>query len=273
MSIYVKSLASGSSGNAILVRAGGTTLLIDAGFTGKELARRLRALGVFPGDLAAILVTHEHSDHIGGAAGLSRLYKAPVVANRATLGTLRVARTVTRTLPTGETMRIGTIAVTSFSTPHDARDPVGYTLEHEGWRMFVATDLGFDAPELDAHIAASDLIVLEANHDVETLRANDRYPWHLKNRILGDKGHLSNTQTARLLDRALAREPGRRRWLWLAHLSEENNTPVKARTQVELRLDLAKPMRERNLHIEVARRDVPSVEWHSHALSQQLALF
>jgi len=272
MSIHVKALASGSSGNAFLVRAGETTLLFDAGLSGKELEKRLRAHGIAPGGLDAILVSHEHSDHILGAATLARLYRAPIVANRATLARLKVAttRVTTEELPTGVTRRLGRVAVTTFPVPHDAREPVGFAIEYDGWRMCLATDIGFDAPELEPHIAAADLVVLEANHDVETLRTGP-YPWPLKSRILGNGGHLSNDQSARLLERAFARVPRRRRWLWLAHLSQDNNTPRKARDQVVLRLDLASCLRD--VTIDVARRDVPSAEWHSGLLAQQLSLF
>ena len=269
--IHVKALASGSSGNALLVRAGPVAVLIDAGLPGRQLAALLRAHGVLPGGLAAILVSHEHSDHVAGAATLSRLYGAPIVANSATLSSLKLsARVTTQTLPTGATQRFGGLAVGTFAVPHDARDPVGFNLEYEGWHMCHLTDVGYDAPELEPHIAAADLIVLEANHDVETLRSS-AYPWPLKNRILGRGGHLSNDQTARLLERSLRRVPRRRRWLWLAHLSQENNTPRKARDQVGLRLDLAQCIAD--VSIDVARRDAPSASWYSALLARQQALF
>lgn len=271
MSIYVKALASGSSGNAVLVRAGDAAVLIDAGLPGRRLAALLRAHDVRPGHLAAILPSHEHSDHIAGIATLAKLYRAPIVANRATLGAIAAPPHVaTLTLPTGTTHRAGALAITTFPVPHDARDPVGFALEYEGWRMCMATDVGYDTPELEPHLAAADLVILEANHDLETLHAG-AYPWTLKQRILGNGGHLSNDQCGRLLERAFARAPRRKRWLWLAHLSQDNNTPRKARDQVALRLDLAKflPLTD----IDVARRDVPSAEWHSALLARQLSLF
>ena len=271
MSIYVKALASGSSGNALLLRAGETAVLIDAGLPGRHLASLLRAHGVQPGGLAAILVSHEHSDHISGACALARLYRAPIVANRATLAAIAApSRVATTVLPTGETRLFGALEVSTFPVPHDAREPVGFAIAHEGWRMCMATDVGFDAPEIEPYIAAADLVVLEANHDVETLRMG-AYPWPLKNRILGNGGHLSNDQSGRLLERAFARAPRRRRWLWLAHLSEENNTPRKARQQIELRLDLAGNLPHTD--VSIALRGVPSAEWHSELLAQQLALF
>lgn len=271
MSIYVKALASGSSGNAMLVRAGGASVLIDAGLPARRLSLLLRAHKVQPGDLAAILISHEHSDHISGAVALSRLYKAPLVANQATLAALYArSRVVSSVLPTGGTRQFGRLTITTFPIPHDAREPVGFALECDGWRMCMATDVGYDCPELEPYLAAADLVVLEANHDVETLRMGT-YPWPLKNRILGNGGHLSNDQSGRLLERAFARGARRRRWLWLAHLSEDNNTPRKAREQISLRLDLAGDLP--HTQIEVALRDVPSAEWHSDLLSHQLALF
>ena len=271
MSIYVKALASGSSGNALLVRAGDAALLIDAGLPGRRLATLLRAHGVQPGHLAAILPSHEHSDHISGIVALARLYRAPIIANAATLAAIRAPLSVTtQVLPTGATHRAGALTITTFPTPHDARESVGFALEYEGWRMCMATDVGYDAPELEPHIAAADLVVLEANHDVETLHAGT-YPWPLKRRILGNGGHLSNDQCGRLLDRAFARAPRRNRWLWLAHLSEDNNTPRKAREQVALRLDLAGLLP--HTEIDVAKRELPSAEWHSGLLARQLSLF
>jgi len=270
MAITVRALSSGSSGNAVLVRAGETALLIDAGRSARTLAKHLHDHGVRPGQLAGILITHEHSDHISGAAALARLYNAPIIANKSTLAAIDAPRAATIILPTGGTHIVGSVAISSFAVPHDAREPVGYALAYEGWRMCMATDVGYDCPDIEPHIAAADLVVLEANHDTETLRSGP-YPWPLKNRILGNGGHLSNDQTARLLERAFRRAPQRKRWLWLAHLSEENNTPRKAREQVGLRLDLAGSMR--GLEIDVARRDAPSAAWHSHAMAQQLALF
>ena len=271
MSIYVRALASGSSGNALLVRAGDVALLIDAGLPGRRLAALLRSHNVRPGGLAGIMVSHEHADHISGAAALARLYRAPIVANHATLAQLQASPHVaTSALPTGATRRFGNLEVSTFPVPHDARDPVGFALAYEGWRMCIATDVGYDCPELEPHIAAADLVVLEANHDVETLRTGS-YPWPLKHRILGNGGHLSNDQAGRLLERAFTRAPRRRRWVWLAHLSAENNTPRKAHEQIALRLDLAGLLPQADL--SVARRDVPSAEWHSSQLARQLALF
>lgn len=271
MSIAVKALASGSSGNAMLVRAGTSTLLLDAGLPARQLAGYLVQHGVRPGQLDAIFISHEHSDHISGAAALARLYQAPLIANRATLSSFKIgARVQTMVLPTGGTHRLGALQVTTFPIPHDAVEPVGFLLESEGWRMCMATDVGFDAPELEPHLATAELVVLEANHDVQTLRLGS-YPWPLKNRILGNGGHLSNDQSARLLERAFARQPKKRRWLWLAHLSEDNNTPRKAREQVSLRLDLAGLLPTEQ--IQVAERYKPSADWHSDMLAHQLSLF
>lgn len=271
MSIYVKALASGSSGNAVLVRAGAVALLIDAGLPGRTLTRLLRAHDVRPGSLAGILISHEHSDHIAGAVALARAYRAPIVANTPTLAAIGApAAVATTALPTGATHHVGALEVTTFPIPHDARDPVGFSLAYEGWRMCMATDVGYDCADLEPHIAEADLVVLEANHDVETLRSGT-YPWPLKNRILGRGGHLSNDQSGHLLERAFGRTPRRQRWLWLAHLSQDNNTPRKARTQVELRLDLAGFLTHTT--VDVARRDVPSAEWHSAMMTHQLALF
>jgi phosphoribosyl 1,2-cyclic phosphodiesterase len=271
MSIYVKALASGSSGNALLLRAGHATILFDAGLPGRRLAALLRSHRVVPGELDGILLSHEHSDHVLGATALARAYRAPLIANHGTLRAVRLSpRVQAVTLPTGTTQRFGALSITTFPVPHDAHDPVGFAVEYEGWHMFLATDVGYDCPDLEPHLAAADLVVLEANHDVQTLRQG-AYPWPLKNRILGNGGHLSNDQTGLLLERSFARVPSRQRWLWLAHLSEENNTPHKAKRQVELRLDLSGNLKQ--TQIEVALRDIPSAEWDSQRLAHQLTLF
>src|SRR2546423_13945782 len=157
------------------------------------------------------MVSHEHADHVCGGAALARLYRAPFVANPVTLARITASPHVaTSALPTGATRCFGKLEVSTFPVPHDAREPVGFARAYEGWRMCIATDVGYDCPELEPHIAAADLVVLAANHDVETLRMGS-YPWPLKHRILGNGGHLSNDQAGAFLARAFPRGPRRAR--------------------------------------------------------------
>ncbi len=228
----VRSLASGSSGNALLVQVGRCAVLVDAGRPLGRLEAALRELDVSPGQLGAIFLTHEHSDHVASAEALGRAYGAPVVANAPTLLAAGVAGGASQVLATGQTFHIHGIEVTSFAVSHDGAEPVGYILRAEGWTVAVATDLGCAPPSVVAQLRGADVVVLEANHDVEML-ANGPYPPFLKARILGPSGHLSNDQAA---ETALEVVSGRSQWLWLAHLSAKNNRPALARLAVEGRL-------------------------------------
>jgi phosphoribosyl 1,2-cyclic phosphodiesterase len=230
--VRIRSLASGSSGNALVVQVGRRAVLVDAGGALRRLAAGLREMGVAPGALAAIFVTHEHADHIAQAEALAREYDAPVVANAATLLAAGFAPAVGQVLGTGATLDLRGLEVTSFAVPHDGVEPAGYVLRADGWTVAVATDLGSAPPAVLDRLRTADVVVLESNHDVELLRAGP-YPAFLKARILGPTGHLSNEQAA---DAALAAVSGRSQWLWLAHLSAQNNRPSIARGAVVAKL-------------------------------------
>ena len=227
--LEVRTLASGSSGNCLLVRGGGTSVLVDAGISCRRIVNALRELGVEPGELAGVLITHEHADHIAGLATLTKQYRLPVYASRGTGWELcrRIAfvEEVLRPFEPGEAFQAGALEAASFPTPHDAAQSVGYVLSHGGKRAAVATDLGHVTPEVAQAVRGADLLVCEANHDVEWVRSNGRYPYPLKARILGERGHLSNEAGAELAWTAV--ESGARTVV-LAHLSHENNTPARA---------------------------------------------
>ncbi len=222
-------LYSGSSGNSSLIIAGKNKMLIDAGMTGKAITSALNELNVVPGEISAILVTHDHIDHIKGVGVLSRRYDLPIYANAGTWEAMRgiigeISQKNTRIFNTNEDFYIGDVNITPFKTPHDARESVGFTLTHIGRKLLYATDIGCVRDELLENANGSNLAFIEANHDIKMLKCGP-YPYQLKQRILSDKGHLSNDNCAKLLIKLHAL--GIRAAI-LAHLSSENNTPELA---------------------------------------------
>jgi len=228
--LRVTVLASGSAGNAVLLESNGDRVLVDAGLSAEAIERALAAVGVRPEMLGAILLTHEHDDHARGAGPIGRTAGVPVLANAATLEAAGKALTgaTLRAFETGRPFEIGRFEVTAFPVPHDAAEPVGFTIAAGARRVAVATDLGSAGETLDGHFAGADLVVLESNYDLGLLHVSG-YPWFLKNRILSGRGHLSNDDAARALARTAA---GRRRMICLAHLSEVNNLAALARDTV-----------------------------------------
>ena len=223
------SLYSGSSGNSIFLSVGSTKLLIDAGLSAKRIIEALVTIGENPAELSAVLISHEHSDHIKGAGILSRKFNIPIYANENTwegripmIGPVNLANRVY--FNTGTQFQIGDIAINAFPIPHDACEPVGYNFFAENKKVTIATDIGHISLDLLNCLEASDLLLLESNHDVEMLRIGP-YPWHLKKRIAGDNGHLSNEAAGKVI--AYMAEKGTKRFL-LGHLSRENNFPELA---------------------------------------------
>ncbi|HZI94269.1 MAG TPA: MBL fold metallo-hydrolase [Patescibacteria group bacterium] len=217
-------LGSGSSGNCTLVEGRRGRLLIDCGLSARETERRLEQVGTDPRSIDAVLVSHEHADHVGGAARFSRRFGAPVHTTPATAAASGLAAAdlagLSHTEP-GLSFMVGDIAVSPFSVPHDAVDNVGFVVECEGTRLGYATDLGHTTRLVVERLKQCDLLVTEANHDSEMLRSGP-YPWSVKQRILGRHGHLSNDEMSDLVA-GVAGE--RTRHLFLAHLSRTNNTP------------------------------------------------
>ncbi len=230
MNLHV--LVSGSAGNSTLVEAEKTRLLVDCGVSGREAARRLESVGCPPETLTAIVVTHEHSDHMQGVGVLSRRFNLPVYLTAGTLaacnGRLKMAGEC-RVFEPGRAFTIGDLEVRPFSIPHDAADPVGFTFHHGDRKVGVATDLGFSTELAKRHLSACQLLVLESNHDPDML-ANGPYPRHLQDRIRGREGHLSNAAAGALLGEVLHDDL---EGVVLAHLSEKNNNPDLARKVAE----------------------------------------
>lgn len=232
--LRVALLASGSAGNVALIDAGGDRVLVDAGLPADTIERALDPLGVPPRSISALLLTHEHDDHARGAGAFGRAAGVPVFANTATLAAAKDALSgvVVRPFETGRPFEIGAFVVTAFPVPHDAVEPVAFSIQVGERRIVIATDLGSADEILDAHIADADLIVLESNYDLGLLHVS-AYPWFLKNRILSGRGHLSNDDAARALARTSVRGGAHRsRTVCLAHLSEVNNLAALARDTV-----------------------------------------
>ncbi len=229
-------LRSGSLGNAILVEAGATRLLVDAGLGADAILKEIGQDGLAP-RLDAILLTHEHEDHSRGAAALSRATGAVVMANAPTAGEIgwQLGGARMELFRSGKPLHLGSVQVTPFPLPHDAAEPVGFDIASDGMRAVIATDLGEVTDELLSRARGTDLFILEANYDLG-LMAVSPYPWFLKNRIVGTRGHLSNDRAARA---AVAAADGRRQTVCLVHLSEVNNLAPLARDTVRCALEAA----------------------------------
>ena len=221
-------LGSGSEGNGLLVEAGATRLLIDCGFGIRDTVARLARIGVAPESITAIIVTHEHSDHVGGVAAFAARYQTPVWL---TFGTLSAVAERFAGLPkvygfdTHDAFAIDAIQVRPFPVPHDAREPVQFVCSDGQWRLGVLTDLGVSTLHVEASLSGCDALVLECNHDAGMLAQGD-YPHALKQRIAGRFGHLDNEAAAGLLSRL---DNSKLKHVFAAHLSQHNNMPDLAR--------------------------------------------
>lgn len=233
MNLEICSLANGSSGNCYLVRSECTAVLVDAGISCRQISLKLKELGLGAEELSGVLITHEHSDHIKGLKMLAEKQGVPVFINEATLREtgLDPEKIRAELFCTGESFSVGDLTVKSFPVSHDAAEPVGFSFEREGARISIITDTGTVTQPIMEAMRSADVLVLESNHDESVLRMG-RYPWFLKQRILSDKGHLSNEAAANALSEVLLEEQelGRvsQRTVLLAHLSEENNFPEMA---------------------------------------------
>ena len=214
------SLGSGSKGNGTLVENDSTCVLVDCGFSVKETERRLQRLNRSPSDLSAILVTHEHGDHLRGVAPLARKYGLPVsmTCGTAIAAGYKSEDNVHTVLP-HQRFAVGSLAVMPVTVPHDAREPVQYVIHANGLKLGVLTDLGSITANVLEHFADCDGLLLEANHDVKMLAVGP-YPPSLKRRVGSAWGHLNNGQSAQLLSQV---ETGKLQTLVLGHISEKNN--------------------------------------------------
>ena len=237
MAFMFAPLFSGSSGNALYVERDGMGVLVDAGLPGKKIAEEMNKAGAQIDRLGAILVTHEHLDHIAGVGVLMRKYKVPVYATEPTWQAMegkigRISGDLVRCIEPGCPFSLGGLEVRPFSIPHDAAGPVGYSFVSGGKKLAIATDVGCIEEEWMQAVEGADMLLLESNHDVDMLRAG-RYPYELKMRILGNRGHLSNDDAGHAAVRLCGRGV---KQILLGHLSGENNFPELAWESVAMHL-------------------------------------
>lgn len=228
-------LASSSSGNSTFIRTERTRILVDAGLSKRDILARLAAIGEDAALLNAILITHEHTDHVSGLVALARLLNVPVYITRLTAPAIPWGEYTPKLdcFQAGTTFSIGDVDVDSFTVPHDAIDPVGFCFRAGGIKVGVVTDLGYLPASIKFHLRGADLLVLESNHDLEMLKVGP-YPWSVKQRVMGRKGHLSNEVVSDFirddLDSSIST-------LVLGHLSEHNNHPEIVRNVAARALD------------------------------------
>ncbi|MNH92323.1 putative metallo-hydrolase YycJ [compost metagenome] len=226
-------LASGSTGNATVVQSGDVKLLIDVGFSAKKMDQMMKERDVAGSELDGIMITHEHSDHIKGLGAFARKYDLPIYANEKTWEALNqqigaIAEENKIVMDTGTMQDFGTLKVESFGISHDAAEPVGYCFYEGEQKLSLATDLGYMSSKVKEKVVDSDALILETNHDIEMLRMG-HYPWSIKRRILGDKGHLSNEAAGEALSEVLS---GQTKAVYMAHLSRDHNLMDLARLTV-----------------------------------------
>jgi len=275
VSVSFTILGSGSAGNCAYVETGEARILVDAGFSPLQIRKRLATVGKTPENLSAILITHEHSDHIAGILGLADKFHIPVFCNRGTQdgtiwafkakwdskkkpafegadGTAHLkAKIDWRLFETGASFEIGDVGIETFAIPHDAQDPVGFILRTAAGNIGFATDLGHVTKLVLERIRVANVLVLESNHDVKMLQDCPRRSWALKQRILGRHGHISNVTAAETVAQIMS---AGLRQLYLAHLSRECNTPKLAEHVMAEQLH---HIGAKHVQLQIAAQDVP----------------
>lgn len=250
MSLQFSVLASGSTGNAFFIEAGNTKLLVDAGLSGKQIEQQFAQIDRNIEDLSGILVTHEHSDHIKGLGVLARRYHLPIYTNKKTWDAMtpKIGKVKTDQKFEFEANKIQTfnqLDVESFSVSHDAADPMFFSFHYNNKKVVLVTDLGYVSERIKKTIEGANAYVFEANHDINMLQMS-HYPWSIKQRILGDSGHVSNEDCALALSDVISNDTER---VYLAHLSQDNNMKDLARMSVD------QVLKERGINLELFDTD------------------
>jgi len=255
-------IASGSSGNCIYVGTENTHLIVDCGLSGKRTTAGVNSLDLSMDDISAILITHEHSDHIGGLGVLARKYGIPIYTTSLTADAIlnsswigRIDHTLFNDVSPDTPFMIGDIEINPLRVSHDAVDPVAYRFRSGQKRTAIVTDLGFYNDYIVEGLEGLDVLMIESNHDVNMLQVGP-YPYPLKQRILGDKGHLSNENAGKLLSRILH---DNMKHIILGHLSQENNIPELAYESVKMEITASDtPYKGGDFPLTVARRSEPT---------------
>ncbi|MBQ0059826.1 MAG: MBL fold metallo-hydrolase, partial [Lachnospiraceae bacterium] len=236
------SIASGSSGNCICVSSGNSTILIDAGISGKKIESGMNQLDMTTRDVEAIFVTHEHNDHIRGLGVLARRYGIPIYGSIGTIKAMekmdalgKIPEGLMHVVDPDAITTIGDLDIDPFRIHHDAADPLGFKVVNGSKQMAVVTDTGHYDEEMVSHLTGLDVVLLESNHDVRMLETG-RYPYYLKKRILGEKGHLSNETAGQMLCRLLHDDMKK---IFLGHLSGENNLEALALEAVKAEIAMS----------------------------------
>ena len=256
------SFGSGSSGHSYLLYTDNDGMLIDAGLGTRTLKKSFRDYGLQMSQVKRIIITHDHADHVKSVGSISRELDVPVYTTKEVHQGIYKNYCVVRkvearnahTLEKGEKMQLGDFTVTPFNVPHDSTDCIGFFIEAEGVTFCIVTDVGEITEEIKGYIARSNYLVIEANHDEEML-SNGPYPQHLKRRIMGTQGHLSNKKCGEAL---VENATENLRQVWLCHLSEENNHPELARKTIETILRCSGIVAGKDFKLEVLKRKTPT---------------
>lgn len=259
MSVRVCVLGSGSRGNSTLVATEKTCLLVDAGLSCKETYARLCSVGEKPERLNAVVISHEHIDHIGGLRKLALELRIPIYISLATRDAIRWDPKINSVVPftAGEKFVIGDIEIAPFSVPHDAIDPVAFTLEAAEIKIGLVTDLGYIPEVVKQRVRGCHCLIFESNHDLEMLKVGP-YPWYVKQRLMSRQGHLSNRATAQFLSEDFDKQA---QVLVLAHLSEVNNHPEIARMSAEEALAQRPSIDSLELHLATQSAPTKVFQW------------
>jgi phosphoribosyl 1,2-cyclic phosphodiesterase len=252
MAVQFTILGSGSGGNCAYLETEQTRILVDVGFSGRQIRQRLAEIGRTPETLHGILITHEHSDHIQGLAALCAKLQIPIYCNRLTKEAIDVQCDVKldyRIFSTGSTFEVGDVTVDTFSVPHDAYDPVGFLLHTNGTNIGFLTDLGYATKLVIERVRTSNVLLLEANHDLKLLQEDTKRPWSIKQRILSRHGHLSNDTAADVVEQIISPTM---HCIYLGHLSKDCNRPELARSAVTRRLE---KVNARHVRVESTAQD------------------
>lgn len=248
-------IVSGSEGNSVYIGTEYTNILIDAGLSGKRIEEGLKQIDVLAETIDGIFVTHEHADHIQGVGVLSRRYDLPIFATEGTWNAMdcilgNISRKNRKIIYSGEKMEFNDLIINPFSISHDAAEPVGYSVLAGNIKMAVATDMGHVTDIVKEGVADSDILLVESNHDIDMLQ-NGSYPYYLRQRILSDRGHLSNDTAGGLLSEMVT---SRLKHVFLGHLSNENNRPDLAYKTVEELLYQNRIKVGKDFKMEIANR-------------------